>query len=399
MPPINESPQIEQRQGQSDREHTLLTLSALVSQRLDPHTIEPDQWQPIVEQALLNGLGPQLAWKLRQYDINDSSVEQLKRAFWIFAARAVSFEMAQMKIQAALTDAQISAVWLKGGALAYTVYSRPSLRPMSDLDVLVPFAQREHALRAVKALGYHFYGNDGSLWSNRYNSLFQKISHHYVLQDDGIILELHYHLLGQEKTLFSNLAMEWMWSQTETFTVGDTQYLTFKPEANLLYLSAHAILQHGENTLCLKNYFDLYRLVQSSSIDWDLVLQQAVALKCTYPVERALTLSSHFFETPIPKPILQKLADLRPIDENFALAIHLQGPDARFERMRLLLPRLSFKEKVSFILRIVFPPMDYMRRRYEIDKPGPVRPYYYLYRWADQAQSILKWLWTTIRLR
>jgi hypothetical protein len=54
----------------------------------------------------------------------------------------------------ALAAGGIRAAAIKGSAVAYTSYEEPALRPMSDLDLLVPPAEFERAARALEGLGY-----------------------------------------------------------------------------------------------------------------------------------------------------------------------------------------------------------------------------------------------------
>ncbi len=52
---------------------------------------------------------------------------------------------------------QLPLVLLKGGALALTVYPRPELRTMSDLDVWTPPGRLEEAMAHLQALGFRHY--------------------------------------------------------------------------------------------------------------------------------------------------------------------------------------------------------------------------------------------------
>ena len=58
------------------------------------------------------------------------------------------------RITAALTEAGIPALALKGIVLAYTAYKDPSLRPMMDLDLLVPPRERENAIGVLRKLEF-----------------------------------------------------------------------------------------------------------------------------------------------------------------------------------------------------------------------------------------------------
>ena len=57
-------------------------------------------------------------------------------------------------ILGALNDAGIRHILLKGAALALTLYKSEGLRPMSDIDLLVPHEDVPQTLSVLKSLGY-----------------------------------------------------------------------------------------------------------------------------------------------------------------------------------------------------------------------------------------------------
>jgi hypothetical protein len=58
------------------------------------------------------------------------------------------------RVLAALSNAAVTPLLLKGTGLAYSIYSSPMLRPRSDSDLLVPPELRETASRTLEKLGY-----------------------------------------------------------------------------------------------------------------------------------------------------------------------------------------------------------------------------------------------------
>ena len=101
-----------------------------------------------------------LLWVVKESDI-DVTLDPLWMPLVLSTREVVVYNMAlehaQSQVDAALTKACIPALWLKGFALARTVYPNATLRPMGDLDVLVPYEQRELALNVVNSLGYHLH--------------------------------------------------------------------------------------------------------------------------------------------------------------------------------------------------------------------------------------------------
>ena len=138
----------------------LCQLGALVSRQVDPREITQAVWPEIIGASLQHNLAPMLLWVVKQ-----SAPEVITEPLWTpvitsthnVGIRYIILNAAREQVSAALGDAQIPSLWLKGIALGHTVYPQPVLRPMGDLDVLVPYERRESALRVMEGLGYHFF--------------------------------------------------------------------------------------------------------------------------------------------------------------------------------------------------------------------------------------------------
>src|SRR5258708_7668498 len=82
--------------------------------------------------------------------------EALRTARRLTAVDNLRFRHELTSIIAALTEAGIPALALKGIVLAYAAYKDPSLRPMMDLDLLVPLGEREHAIGVLRKLEFGY---------------------------------------------------------------------------------------------------------------------------------------------------------------------------------------------------------------------------------------------------
>ncbi|MBN1967603.1 MAG: nucleotidyltransferase family protein [Anaerolineae bacterium] len=377
-------------------EPPLMTVSRLVSGQGSPHDIPDSRWSQIVECAIQNGLGPMLLWTLKQADYSIQHIPALRPLVESAHQSAMTValqERAQHDVNAALNAAGIPALWLKGAALARSVYPEPALRPMGDLDVLVPYDRREEALAVVQAQGFDFTMIESLKWRSTGDELMLKLNpHHYHLRGGvggQVILELHCRLLGGDDSLLSLEQLAWFWSQTQTLRLDDgTAFDGLTPEAHLLYLAAHAIVQHGEDNVYLLRYFDLHRLITQHRLDWDTVIDQAVVLEWTFVVERALRHAVAYFATPVPGAIFEQLVSRRPAHEDIARVQRLQGHGSRWERVRRKSSSLSAQEKRRFVFQVLFPTRAYMRKRYRVRPGWPVWPYY-VYRWWDQGTDML----------
>jgi hypothetical protein len=380
-----------------DRTVALVWLSKLVSLQWELRDIPPALHAEVIDLAVRHGLAPMLLYTARQAGEDttaDAVWQPLEQAARHAAARCVLLSTACKAIAQALGSAGIPALWVKGFALAHTIYPQPALRPMTDLDVLVPYEQREAALQAVRALGYHFYKDDGLLVDTG-DDIFLSTSHHFYLVGgpaDTVALELHSRLLSATDDLLPLDRLGWFWAQSQRIETAAGSVLTLGPEAHLLYLCAHTVLQHGEADLYLLRHFDLHLLVGYKPLDWQLVVDQAAALKWTYAVERAVGLAAQLFGTPLPHDLLHQLRARRPADEDLERVARLGQPGARWERAQMRLAALPAGDRVRLAVRSIAPPAAYMRQRYAIRAGRPVWPYY-LYRWFYQGREILRALW------
>ena len=371
----------------------LHALAALVSGRLPPQSVSEDQWPEIIPLARRHGLGPMLLWVIQQ-----SGIDSHDHPLWEpleSAARAATINYALLKnthrrVTAALAAEGIPALWLKGIALAPSVYPLPRLRPMVDLDVLVPYTQREAALAIAVSLGFH--PPQGHYWL-QVIAPPEDLQHHYHLMggvDSAICLELHYRLVGLEReALLTGEQLTWFWNQTQELSHDGTRFTCLKPEAHLIYLCAHAILRHGEGDLHLLRYFDLHLLVIQANPDWHVVVEQALELRWSYAVERALSLVAQFFDTPLPEFVFSQLRERRPDDEDISRATRLQSDNFRQEKRKLLLAQMPLTVRVGVLFRRIFPPKNYMRHFYAVIPGRSLFPYY-AYHWFDAGRKVFR---------
>jgi Uncharacterised nucleotidyltransferase len=375
----------------------LRTVCQIISRQLDPRLVTDDEWEGLIEQASIHGLAPMLVWLLE-----DSGCNPKTRSIWMplienrrqTALRYMLLEKAQRDLHHAFIQAGISCIWLKGIALAPVIYPQPELRPMSDLDVLVPYEKRTAALECAIELGYKTLEESPDEQSK---ILFTYPHHVYLMgnEQNPTALEIHHWLLGYDLELLPESRLMWFFQQTTTKEQGHLPYQILKPEAHLLYLAAHAILQHGEEEFYGVRFLDFHQLVIHRPLEWDFVVQHAISFKWSYALERALEISLELFATPIPAWVFEKLSTHSREDKATAYALLVKGRGSRGERFFRLLRAYSLSEALHLIIRVFLPPTAYMRVRYDIPPNQVVLPYY-LYRWAEQGGDILGAIWNRL---
>ncbi len=371
----------------------LHTLAGLVGGERKPDLISTDQWPAIETLALQHGLGPMLDRVLKQSDM--PAREALTRATLRSARHFTLQDTARKEINAELSRAGIQAIWLKGAAWAGTLYPDPILRPMGDLDVLVPYDQARAALDRLLAMGYRFAALDRFNGSQHTVEPDAKSNHHYELiggPSDGVAVEIHFRLLAQNDAMLPLNQVDWFRKHTteQRFEDGTTGTV-LEPEADLLYLAAHAMIQHGESEK-LRNFLDLHLLIQKRNPDWAMVIDKAVELGWAGAVARALCRARDYFGTPVPEPVFDELIRRRSAHESHATVLEMEGAGLRWERAKGTLSGMSPAGKLKYVWGSLFPAGAYMRRKYGAYAERPLW-WLYLYRWRDQAGDV----WAAIK--
>lgn len=348
-------------------------LAAIVSGKMpcnsrfgiDGYSGVEEAWPELIHFVQRHGLGPLLLARLQQRSDAGPSAQTLAPLVRERSQVAVHHMLAarlQQELGHAFSAVNLPCIWLKGIVLAHTVYASPELRPMVDVDVLVPYERRQAALEVAQAQGFSL--NRPQLFDGR-----EGLKHHFFLEHSTfhpLSLELHFRLLGPLDRILSVSEQEWFWQHTATYEASDgDRATTLSPETHLLYLCAHAILQHGESDLRLLRLYDLDRiLANTDDFDWDLLIEGAVRMRWTYAVERALRLVQEYFATRLPDEVFAELSSMRPQSERTEHAERRRAARTTTQTVIDDLAAMSWSHRLRAAGRIAFPPPRYMRRRY-----------------------------------
>ena len=124
------------------------TLSLLISGRekeISENTLATLDWDELARAAHVEGVGPLLYWQLSQSG-RLSSLPEKTRDFLLLLYGGTRIQNQEMfkeleSLAHAFHQGGIELVALKGICLALTVYPDVALRPIGDMDVLVPKAK------------------------------------------------------------------------------------------------------------------------------------------------------------------------------------------------------------------------------------------------------------------
>jgi hypothetical protein len=378
-------------------------LSQLISDQVsdvDWDSFSPIDWALLLQLAQREGGGPLLYWRLSKsgkFASLPAKVQNSLRAMysstWIYNQNIFK----ELEVLARLfNQADIPAVVLKGACFALTIYPDIGLRPMGDLDILVPKAKLAEAIQIVKTLGYVDMLPDAS------PGLKDLLNHEICFQKKGassITLELH-HSLVADKSFTYAVSVDWFWEHTELLgAFSQKRFESLRmltPTAQVLYGTAHAMLQHGGKNAPLRWYYDLDQLTRfyADRMDWNLLLSQAKTFEWSSALNAALSQTSAYFNTPIPENVHVHLAKHSDRHQKLVALLKIKPATHILEEHQKILS-LNWYGRVRLVAALFAPSPTYMRWRYQL-KTSWMLPAYYLIRWGgilkDAFHTLLHFL-------
>lgn len=209
----------------------------------------------------------------------------------------------------ALDRAGIPHLLLKGAALALLHYPDLGLRPMSDVDILVPHQQATEAMAALIGSGWIPTGNSPDLLSEKNVSV---MTQHNFTNSAQQNLDLHWHVLLSER--HSDDVNDALWRAAVPTTLHNVPTLALHPTDLLLHVCEHGVKWNPMPAF--RWAADVVTIVHHvpCGLDWDRLLIQARTRRLALPLITALTYVEQRLETPVLSPVLDALRTM-PIGE------------------------------------------------------------------------------------
>lgn len=242
---------------------------------------------------------PLLHHNLRRLGVEDpilAKYEGLKKLHWL----QNQLLMRQLEgILKVFSEAGIPSLLIKGVALNIQGFFPPGLRPMTDMDIIIPYKFGLSAIESLKQLGWIINSNSGREYSEsdvRYNN------HVGLSKQPGLVVELHWErptqfYRGQPNDLAwqSSLPVEWAGQPCRVLD----------PAIHLLLILAHG--GSNNNIAPLRWVSDAVAILQNQTINWELFLKQAEQHQLNFAVRGMLVYLQEHFHSDIPASVLEKL--------------------------------------------------------------------------------------------
>lgn len=165
----------------------------------------------------------------------------------------------------ALRSDGISFIPLKGPLLSYRIYNDATFRHFRDLDILIDQRSIDRSIEILENSGYLLHEQG---WSE--NRLTRKVwidnHHHFTLEhpEKQVIIELHWHLLGNFGINLSNVKTLVQKNQSEV-EFGGRHFKVLSNEMELLYMIIHGSLHFWGR---LKWLYDVNSFNKNSTINY-----------------------------------------------------------------------------------------------------------------------------------
>lgn len=350
--------------GSAARVHAAICSELRDPPQADPWaSFLPEDWRLLVNMVHQDreGLGPLLYWQLEKNHWSQSVPPSVRSALAQMYYNTVAHNALLFSEYHKLADefnrAMLPFVPIKGIALAQEVYPHAGLRPMGDLDLLVPASRADEAVRLAAGAGYtpaEAEIQEGINAAVAYNA--------FLLGGEKrrIGLELHWNLMGGAEDE-RRVPMDWFWRH---MIAGERHELRLEPSVHLLYLTAHLMIRHGGYLERMIWFVDLDRLIRSSSIDWALFASSARQFAWGGAARLALEKISNDFGTPIPEGLADELASGEEWEAFLTRRRRKAAATTRFQRTWMDMRHLSMFSRIKYLLALVFPSYEYMRWRY-----------------------------------
>lgn len=278
------------------------TVLALLGGRWPDGGVPERSLSLVAEMARHHRLGAMLAW---QAERKGWTLPKPLNAEWQAVRRgagmaALAQQAALRLAMQALDQAGIACVALKGVALAWRSYPEAGLRPMRDIDLLVPQHRILEAARVLECAGFRPDANDAATLDVALAVDHQLPAQHHA--GLGVTVELHHRLTdppGRHGYRIPQLKAEEVWERAQALDCGGVIVPCPAPEDLAAHLIVHATYGHrldcGPLVLA-----DLHFMIEAGTCDWDAVRAAAGKDGWSPAMDLLSALTDRWFGTAMP---------------------------------------------------------------------------------------------------
>jgi len=270
---------------------------------------EAPDWDLLFEKANYQRLGCMISHHLRSEDLSafvpQLLLQKLHNIYYSSLVRNMLLQNDLSQLLSSFYQEGIPNIVLKGAAMLGNVYQDISLRPMSDLDILVHPDHLDQAVDIALRHGYsHIHTPHAQeIAREKLRHLATMINH-----EKRIILEIHQHIEDVDSAYHFDLHKFWNRAQHVNISGADT--LILAPEDLLIHLSLNFIRdRHYDSRNAIGQLCDISEVITyfSESLNWNLLETTAKELGIEPTLHCALYICKQLLGTDVPANVLSRI--------------------------------------------------------------------------------------------
>jgi len=243
------------------------------------------------------GLLPLLYDNVRKLGITHPLVGRLKGAYRLAWYKNHKLFDDVRPALVALTGAGIRTMLLKGVPLVFTTYCNHALRPMGDVDVLVPTEHVAGAIEVLQGIGWRpFSPTSSDFFRYRHALCLIDAAEHEI--------DLHWHCLFELSGPGND---DFLWSSARPLDFNGLATLAPDPTRHLIVTIVHGLRWNPAPPI--RWIADALAILRRSGdeVAWDELVGFATDARLSYRLHLGLSYLQQRFEAPVPPPVLAEL--------------------------------------------------------------------------------------------
>lgn len=307
------------------------------------------------------------AVQMHGIELDNSRLTILRTAAFREQLRTDIYRRICRNVFSALAKERISAIVLKGAALAETVYSDPALRHSHDIEILLEDRDLKEITSLLIPLGFAPVGT-----KSRRGLTGMEFTH-----ASGLPLVLYRSLF---QIPFYNSIQPAVWQRSRITILAETAMRVLSPADALFHTCGHASYSPSRGSY--RWISDAWFIVdRHRDLDWDLLLDCAQRSHLILSLSVALRYLSEELHAAVPSTFLDRLvaaaAKTDALGRELALFGARSAPRGGFKN--LLRKARGCRGRVSVIKWMLFPSPTYLRWVRQVHRPW-LLPFHYVHR-------------------
>jgi hypothetical protein len=266
--------------------------AGLASWRRAQATIDPDR-----QDEASRGLLPLVYGNIVGLDATSPRMDVLEEQYKITWRRNQQLFGDVCPVLQAFERAGIDAIILKGLALVARYYHDPGLRPMADVDLLVPPSAVERASSVLRERGW-------IPWY-RLNPAFLRVKHALPFDNQlGTICDLHWRIFEEPA---DRAADDEVRAGAVTVSFQGERLRILSPTDQLLHVCGHGA--RWAQVPGIRWVADAVLILREGQLDWRRLVEQAVRRRFVLRMREMLVYLRTAFGAPVPASVIAELAN------------------------------------------------------------------------------------------